>query len=145
VAADPVRDEAEQLVAAAIAAVSMAARGLSAATGDHLATGSAECRICPICRVIAAVREPDPDLTERLATSAGELAAGVAAMLRSFAQASRPPDEEPARGDEADARWESVRAKAEQRYRDGAAPTVVKRVAKKAVKKAAPVPKAAQP
>lgn len=98
---DPVRDEAERLVAAALAAVSLAARGLGAAgsarrTGRDeqseyagFATGSPECCICPVCRAIAAVRDPSPDLAERLAAGAGDLAAGVASLLRAFGRGER--------------------------------------------------------
>jgi hypothetical protein len=91
---DPVRDEAQRLVNAALAAAAMAARGLAPApgvdghggpTGGRLATGSPECCVCPICRVIAAMREPDPDLSMRLAAGAGDLAAGIAGMLRALA------------------------------------------------------------
>jgi hypothetical protein len=52
-----------------------------------LATGSDECCICPICRVIAAIRDPSPEFAERLATGAGDLAAGVAEILRAFSGA----------------------------------------------------------
>ncbi|WP_432977446.1 hypothetical protein [Dactylosporangium sp. CA-233914] len=75
---DP-REEAERLVAAALAAVSMAARST-----DGFATGSAECCVCPLCKAIAAARDPDPDLAERLATGAGDVAEGVASFLRAF-------------------------------------------------------------
>ncbi|WP_406042516.1 hypothetical protein OG799_02085 [Micromonospora sp. NBC_00898] len=51
------------------------------------ATGSAECCICPVCRGIAALRDPSPEFAERLATGAGDLAAGVASLLRAFAPA----------------------------------------------------------
>lgn len=74
------RDEAERLVAAALGAVSVAARGAA----DTFATGSAECCVCPVCRVIAAMRDPDPEAAERLASGAGDLAAGVAGILRAF-------------------------------------------------------------
>jgi hypothetical protein len=87
----PVREEAERLVAAALAAVSTAARGTSG-----YATGSAECCVCPLCRVIAAMRDPNPEVAERLATGAGDLAAGVASLLRSFGgprETSRPEPE----------------------------------------------------
>ncbi|WP_432829552.1 hypothetical protein [Dactylosporangium sp. CA-092794] len=75
------REEAERLVAAALAAMSMAARST---TG--FATGSAECCVCPLCKAIAAARDPDPDFAERLATGAGDLAAGVASVLRAFGE-----------------------------------------------------------
>ncbi|SCG62868.1 hypothetical protein [Micromonospora inositola] len=51
------------------------------------ATGSAECCVCPVCRGIAALRDPSPEFAERLATGAGDLAAGVASLLRAFAPA----------------------------------------------------------
>ncbi|MEU7869775.1 hypothetical protein [Dactylosporangium sp. NPDC049140] len=54
------------------------------------ATGSAECCVCPLCKAIAAARNPDPDLAERLATGAGNLAAGVASFLRGFSPAREP-------------------------------------------------------
>lgn len=172
---DPVREEAERLVAAAIAAVSLAARGLGGAAvfgqrrtagagsqgtaaegpAEHgytgFATGSAECCVCPVCRVIAAMRDPSPDLAERLASGAGELATGVTGLLRAFGRGA--PDrrtEEPGGG------W----AGPEDEPRDGFSPSEdawhtattmpaapPKPMAKKAVKKAVPkaVKKAAAP
>ncbi|MEW2331888.1 hypothetical protein AB0880_29305 [Micromonospora chersina] len=56
-------------------------------TGAGFATGSPECCVCPVCRGIAAVRDPSPEFAERLATGAGDLAAGVASLLRAFAPA----------------------------------------------------------
>jgi hypothetical protein len=107
-----VREEAERLVAAGLAAVSMAAdrigaptreRGGAAAAGfdalgdalfgpsshrrHSVATDSEECCRCPVCRVIAAARQPDPDIAERLATGVGDLAEGAARMLRTIAAA----------------------------------------------------------
>jgi hypothetical protein len=87
-ARDP-REEAERLIASVLGSASVAAEGLSG-----FATGSAECCVCPVCRAIAAAREPNPQVAERLASGAGDLAAGVASMLRAFAGnfpgASRP-------------------------------------------------------
>src|SRR6185503_8633798 len=68
---DPIREEAQRLIAAALAAAAAAA---SQTGGGRFANGSAECCVCPICRVIAAMREPDPDLAGRLAAGAGDLA-----------------------------------------------------------------------
>jgi hypothetical protein len=48
------------------------------------ATGSAECCVCPLCRVIASLRDPSPETAERLATGAGDIATGVASLLRAF-------------------------------------------------------------
>ncbi|MFG2055759.1 hypothetical protein ACGFI9_17205 [Micromonospora sp. NPDC048930] len=61
------------------------AAGGGAATGAGFATGSPECCVCPVCRGIAALRDPSPEFAERLATGAGDLAAGVASLLRAFA------------------------------------------------------------
>ncbi|WP_433609361.1 hypothetical protein ACQP2P_38080 [Dactylosporangium sp. CA-139114] len=101
---DP-REEAERLVAAALAAVSMAANSTAG-----FATGSAECCVCPLCKAIAAARDPDPDFAERLATAAGDVAAGVASFLRQFsppAAAPKQPEqpERPERGDDDTDAW----------------------------------------
>ncbi|GAA5183995.1 hypothetical protein GCM10023322_24510 [Rugosimonospora acidiphila] len=95
------REEAERLMAAALAAASGAARGfvrnasplagvadaaerlLAGGTGGHVATGSPECCVCPVCRALAAVRDPSPELALRLATGASDLASGLTGVLRS--------------------------------------------------------------
>lgn len=56
--------------------------GQSGHQGSGWSTGSAECCVCPVCRVIASMRDPSPHAAERLATGAGDLAAGVASMMR---------------------------------------------------------------
>jgi hypothetical protein len=33
---------------------------------EHIATGSAECRLCPLCRLIALARETSPELAGHL-------------------------------------------------------------------------------
>jgi hypothetical protein len=53
------------------------------------ATGSAECCVCPVCRAIAAAREPNPEFAERLATGAADLATGLAGVLRAFSRAAQ--------------------------------------------------------
>ena len=74
------REEAERLVAAALGAVSVAAEGASRFVTD----ADGRC-VCPVCRTINALRDPSPDFAERLATGAGDLATGVAGVLRAFA------------------------------------------------------------
>ncbi|MGR6321188.1 hypothetical protein Q2K19_19820 [Micromonospora soli] len=64
-----------------------AASAEPAGGGAGFATGSPECCVCPVCRGIAALRDPNPEFAERLATGAGDLAAGVASLLRAFAPA----------------------------------------------------------
>jgi hypothetical protein len=81
------REEAERLIAAALAAATLAANA-----NPHWSTGSAECCVCPLCKVIAAVRDPDPQFVERLATGAGDLAAGLTSFLRNIAPPDRADD-----------------------------------------------------
>jgi hypothetical protein len=57
----------------------------------RVANGSPECCVCPVCRTIAAVRDPSPQAAERLATGAGDLAAGVASFLRAVAGGASGP------------------------------------------------------
>ncbi|MGW0433750.1 hypothetical protein ACWDV4_14575 [Micromonospora sp. NPDC003197] len=65
------------------------AAGAGTAPRDgHFATGTAECCVCPICRAIVALRDPSPEFSERLATGAGDFAAGVASLLRAFSTAT---------------------------------------------------------
>jgi hypothetical protein len=119
---DDVREEAERLVAAALAAVSFALRNADRAGslagmaerflggdpfGPHLATfGSAgsrtaesepapptpECCICPVCRGIAALRNPSPEFAARVASGASDVAAGLTSILRAFGAANTAPD-----------------------------------------------------
>src|SRR4051812_43182884 len=51
-------------------------------SGGGWATGSAECCVCPVCRAIAAVRDPSPATAVRIATSAGDIATGLAGLMR---------------------------------------------------------------
>jgi hypothetical protein len=136
------RDEAERLVAAVLAAATLAANA-----NPHLATGSAECCVCPLCKVIAAVRDPDPELVERVATGAGDLAAGLASFLRSVST-HRPGA--------SDAAWSQATGGQDGARQDGGAgdtpgarhaettappaTPVAKKVAKKVVKKAVAKP-----
>jgi hypothetical protein len=91
------REEAERLVATVLA---MAGRsGLGGGGSGAWATGSAECCVCPVCRVIAGLRDPHPVTAERLATGAGDLATGMASLLRAvsaMAGNARPPAPPPA-------------------------------------------------
>jgi hypothetical protein len=103
------REEAERLVATVLAAARLAGSGHEGspfgpvgdaisgllgqptpapAGGTRFATGSSECCVCPICRTITALRDPSPEFAERLATGAGDFAAGVASLLRALGTAA---------------------------------------------------------
>src|SRR5207237_381322 len=41
------------------------------------AQGGAECRVCPICQTLSALRQVRPEVVDHLAAAAGELAAAV--------------------------------------------------------------------
>ncbi len=130
------REEAERLVAAVLAAATLAANA-----NPHISTGSAECCICPLCKVIAAVRDPDPELVERVATGAGDLAAGLASFLR--AVSTHRPGEDAWRDATAgtgDTPGRGSGTQAEGQGADTTTAPVVKKVAKKIVKKAVAKP-----
>jgi hypothetical protein len=108
------REEAERLVATLLAGARLASAGSAGGAfgslggmlsgvlghsagpdgrlgaGGAFATGSPECCVCPVCRGIAALRDPSPEFAERLATGAGDLAAGVASLLRAFSPPEPP-------------------------------------------------------
>jgi hypothetical protein len=141
---DPVRDEAERLVAAAIAAMSIASRTfprVGSRPGEGFATGSPECCVCPVCRTIAAMRDPTPEVAERLATGAGDLATGVASLLRALSWPGRRDDEPggapPAPPPTAEDPWHEATTAPPPRK-----PMAQKAVAKKAVAKKAVAKKA---
>jgi hypothetical protein len=109
------REEAERLVATVLAAAAMAARGgvsgdggpaaglgglwsaLGAAqrvlANPDLSTGEPACCVCPLCRLVTAMRDPSPEFAERLATGAGDVATGIAGIMRAFGEAGREPRE----------------------------------------------------
>ncbi len=48
---------------------------------EHLATGSAECTVCPLCRTVHAVRQLSPEVTSHLAAAMASLVQAAAAMM----------------------------------------------------------------
>lgn len=72
----------------------MAAQAASAVHGidEHLATGSAECTVCPLCRTVHAVRQLSPEVKAHLTTAVSSLAQAAAALLAT-------PEREPDRDD----------------------------------------------
>lgn len=64
------------------------AAGLLHDLNEHVATGGAECRYCPVCQVIAAVRDTSPEVKQHLATAASSLLQAADGFL----QARTPTD-----------------------------------------------------
>ena len=62
------------------------------ASAEHLATGAPECRACPLCRLMTALRDADPEATGKVVESAvGALTAAVALVepaVRSVVEAA---------------------------------------------------------
>lgn len=48
---------------------------------EHIATGSADCRYCPVCQVIHVVRQTSPEVRTHLAMAAGSLMNAAAGLL----------------------------------------------------------------
>jgi hypothetical protein len=63
---------------------------------DHLATGSASCQLCPLCRVIAAARASGPEVVAHLDDALRSLTAAV--RLAAQAMGSPGSAERPAAG-----------------------------------------------
>lgn len=51
---------------------------------DHIATGSAECTWCPVCRAVHAVRELSPEVRTHLASATASMAQAIAAAMATF-------------------------------------------------------------
>lgn len=56
---------------------------------EHVATDAAECRYCPICRTVHAVRGLSPEVKAHLASAASSLAQAAAGVLATVADDPR--------------------------------------------------------
>ena len=68
------------------------AAAMAGDVNEHLATGSAECRYCPICRVVHAVRETSPEVRDHLLTAASSLLQAAAGLMETLPAGERTPD-----------------------------------------------------
>ncbi|MBB6626407.1 hypothetical protein H5V45_03635 [Nocardioides sp. KIGAM211] len=61
----------------------LATHAVSAAqqVDEHVATGSAECTYCPICRTVHVVRQTSPEVRAHLASAAASLMQAAAGIL----------------------------------------------------------------
>lgn len=60
---------------------------------EHVATGAAECTVCPLCRAISAVRQVSPEVTAHLSSAVVSLAQAASAIMATM------PDHRSARED----------------------------------------------
>lgn len=66
---------------------------------EHLATGDAECRYCPVCRVVHAVRTTSPEVKTHLMVAASSLLQAAAGLMETL-PAPAAADGAPTRGAE---------------------------------------------
>lgn len=59
------------------------------AINEHVATGSEDCRYCPVCQVIHAVRTTSPEVKEHLAVAASSLMHAAAGLLATHVPADK--------------------------------------------------------
>jgi hypothetical protein len=67
--------------AAAAASAAAGATSTARRVNEHVATGGAECRYCPVCQVISAVRGTPPEVRQHLTSAATSLLHAVAGVL----------------------------------------------------------------
>lgn len=79
---------------------SAAASGVLHDLNAHLATGGADCRYCPVCQVISAVRETSPEVKHHLTSAATSLLHAATGVLESHAP--RQPSREQGEADRRD-------------------------------------------
>ena len=48
---------------------------------EHLATGSAECQVCPVCQAVAALRQVRPETVEHLLDAAASFVAALKSTM----------------------------------------------------------------
>jgi hypothetical protein len=58
--------------------------------GEHLATGGAECQVCPMCQGIALLRHVKPETAEHLLDAAASLVAALKSAVAAAPGASAP-------------------------------------------------------
>ena len=64
-----------------VAAMAGQAATVARELDDHIATGDAECRYCPVCRSVHAVRSASPEVRAHLASAASSFLQAAVGML----------------------------------------------------------------
>jgi hypothetical protein len=84
-------DQLQDLAAGLNGFVAGASPGAANHRSTAFSTGSADCCVCPVCRVIAALRDPSPEFAEQMASAVGDVAVGLTGLLRAFGSAMATP------------------------------------------------------
>jgi hypothetical protein len=64
----------------------------TATASEHIATGSPECLLCPVCQTIRALRQARPELIGHLGDAVGAFVAAVRSAIEA-GERQRPPGE----------------------------------------------------
>lgn len=59
--------------------------------GEHLATGSVECQVCPLCQAVAALRQVRPETVQHLLDAGAALVAALSSAVPRSAPAPDSP------------------------------------------------------
>ncbi len=87
------RDWASESGAAHSGAAATAASSLASGLKDfneHISTGAEECRYCPLCRGIDAVRQVSPEVRAHLIVAASSLLQAASGLLETHVPAREP-------------------------------------------------------
>lgn len=60
------------------------AAAMAGEVSEHIATDSAECRYCPVCRMVHAVRHTSPEVRAHLMTAASSLLQAAAGLMETL-------------------------------------------------------------
>lgn len=71
----------EWTLGGSVDAASSPTGGLLSDLNEHIATGSADCRYCPLCQLIAAVRATSPEVKNHLSVAASSMLQAAAVVL----------------------------------------------------------------
>jgi hypothetical protein len=87
-----------------IEALSDWATSRAAVASEHVATGSPECLLCPVCQTIRALRQARPELIGHLGDAVGSLVAAVRSAIEAADRQRASDDTRPARVEHIDIR-----------------------------------------
>ena len=79
--------------AEAAAAAAGGARAAWQHWDDHVATGSPECRYCPVCRLVSVARSTSPEVRRQLADAGSSLLHAAAGLLAGMPAATDEPED----------------------------------------------------